>query len=349
MASAASPVHAPPHPTPATDLLPVQAADEEAATVGLARVAPVFAREEPPSSPDGFDYDGFDPEPPPRLPITGSKRRSRRRLWLIVPGVVGVLAALYLVDLLTGMGSIPRATTVAGVEVGGMSYPAAEEKLHAELDPRQAGPVAVQAAEVTTTINPTAAGLSVDWPATLERAKVQPYNPITRLLAFFTAREVGVATVSDGEKLTGALQALQPVVDRPVAEGNVRFEGLRPIPVDPVPGRALDVPAASGLLLAEWINGATVQLPMNELPPITTPEAVRAAIAQVATPAVSAPVTLVGEGKQATITPETIAAALTFVPDGPNLKPQLQSTVVADAVRPGARVHRAAGPRTPRS
>jgi vancomycin resistance protein YoaR len=248
--------------------------------------------------------------------------------------VVGVLAALYLVDLLTGMGRIPRATTVASVQVGGMSYEEAEQRLRTELEPRQSEPVPVQAAEVTTTIDPKAAGLSVDWPATLDRAKAQPFNPITRLRAFFVDREVGVASVSDEEKLAGVLQALQPVVDRPVAEGNVRFEGLQPIPVDPVPGRALDLPAAGRLLLTDWLNGATIQLPMNPLAPSTTPEAVRAAIEQVALPAVSAPVILAGEGKQATITRETIAAALTFLAEGPNLRPQLQSKVVADAVRP---------------
>ena len=222
------------------------AADAEAATIGLARIAPALPREQPVIDPPGLD----DEPPPRRVPVASSKPRRRRKLWLIVGGVVGVVAALYLVDLLTGTGRIPRATTVAGVEVGGMSHQAAEEQLHAELDPRQAGPVPVHTAEVTTTIDPKAAGLSLDWPATLERAKAQPLNPITRLMTLFSDREVGIVTISDGEKLDGVLQGLQPVVDRPVAEGNVRFEGLRPIPVDPVPGRALDIPAASGLLVS---------------------------------------------------------------------------------------------------
>lgn len=275
---------------------------------------------------------------PPRRPSGGeppSSGRSRRRLpLLITAAVVAVLAIAYVADLLLSSGSVPRGVTVAGVAVGGMSLADAERELRTDIEPRTTVPVDVTAGEVTTQIDPTTAGLAVDWAGTLARAGEQPLNPITRITSFFTQREIGVATSVDRSAVDGALGELLPIVDTLPVEGTVRFEGVTPVAVDPVPGQHLDQAAAVDVLARDWASGRPVALPLIALPARTTPEDVATAIADVAGPAVSAPVTVVGENdSDGVLEPAVIAQALTFEPgEAGGLVPVLNPTVVTDAL-----------------
>ena len=61
---------------------------------------------------------------------------------------------------------------------------------------------------------------------------------------------------------------------------------------------------------------------MTVLPPTTTQDDVTKALDEVATPAVSGPVTVAGEDVTGTISPEVIASALSFRADaGPGPRP----------------------------
>ncbi|WP_300018399.1 VanW family protein [Pseudonocardia sp.] len=282
---------------------------------------PLSAVAPPPTPPDGSE--------------TVSTDRPRRRLPLLVgAAVVALLALLYVGDLLLSSGSVPRGVTVAGVPVGGLNLVDAEQELRAAIEPRSTRPVEVTVGEVSTQIDPTTAGLAVDWAGTLARAGEQPLNPITRITSLFTQREIGVATTVDREALGPAIAELGPIVDRLPAEGTVRFEGTTPVPVDPVPGQQLDQQAAIGVLEREWASGVPVALPLTPLPPLTTAADVAAAIDEVAVPAVSAPITVIGEGDaRGTLEPATIAEALTFEPgDDGGLTPVLNPTVITDAL-----------------
>lgn len=278
-----------------------------------------------PGGPGGAGPDG----PPPR---------RRRRRWLIVAGLVALLALLYVGDLLLSSGAVPRGVTVAGVSVGGLPVAEAEQRLRAEIEPRTTRPVAVTVGDATSEIDPAKAGLSVDWKGTLDQAGSQPLNPITRITSFFTEREVGVVTTADPALLGSALAEVAPVVDTVPTEGSVRFEGTEPVGVDPVPGRRLDQPAAAEVLERDWVRGTTVALPLTELPPVTTAEQVATAVDEVATPAVSAPVAVAGEGVTGTLEPEDIAAALSFRADpAEGLVPEINKELIIEALSPQLR------------
>ena len=305
-------------------------ADADAATTEmLPRADPGSATpaEQPPATPPPADDKPAAAE--------GEGRSRSRRLLLAAGVAAGLLAVLYGGDLALGAGSMPRGVLVAGVPVGGLPVADAEQRLRAEIEPRATRPVAVTAGEARSELDPKAAGLSVDWPGTLDRASNQPLNPITRITSFFTEREVGVSTATDQEALDSALASLGSIVDLPATEGSVRFEGTTPVPVDPVPGHALDVPAAETLLQREWAFGQPVALPLNELPPTTDKQDVADAIEQVARPAVSAPVVVTGEqGVQGTLTPEVIAGLLTFRADSSGLVPEINIQGASEALEP---------------
>jgi vancomycin resistance protein YoaR len=277
-----------------------------------------------------------DEPPTEQIPAVTPPGRSRRRaLLLIGAAVVGLLVLLYAVDLVSSSGSVPRGVTVAGQDIGGLSHDEAEQRLRAAVEPRTTQPVGVAVGDVTSEIDPKTAGLAVDWSGTIDRAGSQPLNPITRLRSFFTTREVGVATDVDDEALDSALQQLAPVVNKPPVEGTVRFDGVTPVPVPPVDGQELDLAAAKQTLEREWAGGERVQLPVRVLPPTTTQDDVAKAVTDVATPAVSGPVTVVGESVTGTISPEVIASALSFRAE-PNqgLVPELNKEVVEKALDP---------------
>jgi vancomycin resistance protein YoaR len=301
--------HPAPPEDPATEVIPVTRA----------------ARPAPPPLPPNDEPTGTD----------GGGRRPPKRALLVLSAVVGTLGLLYVGDLLLGAGSVPRGVTVAGVAVGGLPFAEAEQRLRTEVDPRLARPIPVTVGDATSEIDPVAAGLRVDWGATVAAAGEQPLNPITRLTSFFTERPVGVVTTADADALNAALEELSPVVDREPVEGTVRFEGVQPQPVDPVPGQQLDVAAAVDVLQRDWANGGAVALPLTVLPATTTPEDVRTAIEEVARPAVSAPVTFVGEKDvRGTLAPEVIATALVFRAENGALVPELNQQIVQDALAP---------------
>ncbi len=274
------------------------------------------------------------PVPPQGGGGSGSGRRRRMPL-LIGAAAVAAVAALYVGDLVLTSGSVPRGTTVAGVDVGGLALADAEQELRAAIEPRATQPVPVTAGEVTSEIDPVAAGLTVDWAGTLDQAGDQPLNPFTRIASFFsTSRTLGVVTTADDQALTSAVEQLGPVVDTQPVEGTVRFEGVTPVPVQPVPGQQLDPPAAVQAIKANWASGVPVALPLISLPALTTPEDVDTALTDVAVPAVSGPVTVVGEqDTEGVLDPEVIAAALSFEPaETGELNPVLNPTVVTDAL-----------------
>ncbi|WP_433504977.1 VanW family protein [Pseudonocardia halophobica] len=262
---------------------------------------------------------------------------GRKKPLLIVAGVVAVLGLLYVADLVVSAGNVPRGVTVAGLELGGLSKADARQRLQEAIEPRSSLPVQITAGPVQSQIDPKAAGLEVDYQATIDQAGAQPLNPVTRITSFFSEREVGVINKADERSVTTALEQLKPVVDQAPVEGNVRFEGTTPVAVPPVPGQTLDLSAAVGVLEREWASGAPVALPLIPQPTATTNDDVQEAIEKVATPAVSAPLTIKGEGADAVLQPADIASALTFRADAaasPKLVPEINNEALKEVASP---------------
>ncbi|MEJ8281774.1 VanW family protein [Pseudonocardia spirodelae] len=266
----------------------------------------------------------------------GSGRRRPVGL-IVAAAALGVLVLGYVGDLALSSGSVPRGVVVAGQQIGGMSRAQATEALQSAIEPRSSAPVPVQAGEVRTEIDPKAAGLQIDYARTLDEAGEQPLNPFTRVASFFTTREVGVVNSADDRAVRTALEQMAPLVMKEPKEGSIQWQGVTPTPVAPEPGQQLDVDAAVGVVEQQWASGEPVQLPLIVEQAVTTPADVQKAIDEVALPAVSGPLTVTGEGANATITPEDITKALSFTadPEGAvRLKPVIAVKTLEDSVSP---------------
>uniref|UniRef100_UPI000A363469 VanW family protein n=1 Tax=Allokutzneria sp. NRRL B-24872 TaxID=1137961 RepID=UPI000A363469 len=286
-----------------------------------------------PPPPPPADDDALDPLPDD----DGDQERSGRgrKILLAAASVVGLLGVLYVGDLLLTQGNVPRGITVAGVDVGGLDRASAERKLREQIEPRLGKPVALRVGDVETEISPQEAGLTMNWKGTLDQAGEQSYNPFTRISSFFSTTELGVVTSAEESKVSGALEHLREATDRLPAEGTIEFTDGRPKPIDPKPGQKLDAAGAIPVLKADWPSGRRVQLPAIIDPVTSTPEGVRRALEEIAKPAVSGPLTVLGEGGNAIVQPVAIGNAMRFESDGKGgLTASLDVPKIAEVARP---------------
>ncbi|RSM66519.1 vanomycin resistance protein VanB [Amycolatopsis sp. WAC 01376] len=281
-------------------------------------------------------------QPPP---TPASKFRRGLGKALMVTGVLmGLFVLAYAVDLIVSAGDVPRGVTVAGIDVGGLTHKEAESKLRRELEPKLIEPVRVRAGDVRTVLYPTSSGLGLDWPQTLGRAGHQPLSPYTRVMSFFTSREVGVVTWTDAPKLEKTVSDLAAAqLNRQPIEGNITFRpvegtdgGVVPAAVEPRAGQSLaDVKAAVAAVIDGWLSDGGVEFKVNVSPVKATSPGVHAALAKIVVPAVAKPLVIRGEGKDATLKPDTIAASFQFAArDDGNLEVRIDQGKLRAAAQP---------------
>ena len=246
------------------------------------------------------------PETPAHSPDGTGFVPPWRKIAIGAGAVVAVLTLLYAADWLASSDRVPRGVTVAGIDVGGKSHSDAEALLRSELGQRVEQPVQVDVGDRMVEGVPAAAGLDVDWNATLDRAGSQPINPITRLTSLFGSREIGVVSTTDEQALTAAVDRLRDETDREAVEGDVVFEGSTPVAIAPLDGRVLDADQTRRNLQTECDSGAT-EVAYASTPVSVTQDAVDRAMAEVAVPATSAPVIVEGrENVDAILPPDRV-------------------------------------------
>ncbi|MDT0269786.1 VanW family protein [Streptomyces sp. DSM 44915] len=274
------------------------------------------------------------PADPPRFPPAGPPPWQRWALW----GGVGFLAGL-LLYLLAGMvwgGKIAAGTNVLGVDIGGLTPAAAEERLTAELDEERARPVRVVLGaddEQVHEVDPADAGLRLDITATVERAD-RP-GLLGRLFGS-GGGAVEPVVVQERERSETALTSLAEAADSMVTEGEVGFEDGRVRVTEPVAGSALEVDRSVELLRDGYLDeGAQpVRLPVSLAAPRVDEDEVARAVTEFAEPAMSGPVVLrtTDGSAEVSFAPEVLGDHLELEPDDQGrLEPRLDGEgLVAD-------------------
>lgn len=275
-------------------------------------------------------------------PENGSGVDSARRNKIIasvVGGVVAVLAAVYLVDLLMTSGTIERNTSVAGVAVGGLTPEQAAAALTEQALPEYSAPVVVDVHGVATQIDPTQAGLSTDVAATVQGLGTRSANPFVRLSSFFTSTEQPLTDGVDETALTAVVQGIATSTDLAPVEGSVAIDNGQVVTVQPVIGRSLDVAGSVESISGAWISGGPgglggLVLPVSAAPVRASVEGTERAAAQAAT-IVSAPLTLTGGGATVEVGAVELGAATTITADSADgFVVAVDPAAVLDAVRP---------------
>lgn len=285
-----------------------------------------------------LDTDGLAPAPPSR------GKRLLGKVLMVTGGVLVVGVLLYVVDLMLTAGDVPRGVVVAGVDVGGMSRADAEAKLRQDLEPRLTEAVPISAGDVQANLDPVQSGLGLDWPSTLAQAGHQPLDPISRIRSFFTKRDVDVVTTTDADALNQALGRLAADrLNHPPTEGSIGFRpiagtdgGVTAYAIEPRAGQTLnDVRSAANVLKTRWLDKSAVRLQVDFAPVKATSAGVHAALDQLVGPAVAKPITVHGDGSDATLKPNAISAAMQFAPqDGGALQVKVDPVKLRQTLQP---------------
>ncbi len=265
-----------------------------------------------PARPVSIDGDG--PQP-----AAADRRRYRVRSRWIYTGV-GVfmgLSVLYGFDLVHSIGRVPRGTEVAGIQVGGMRTGDAEQLLIRELGPRVHDEVDLRAGVVSTTLDPRAVGLSVDWQGTLDRGGEQPLNPVTRLISLVWSREVGIASVIPDARLTDFLEKLALQADFEPREGAIWFDRDQVRSAIPIDGQRLRIESSRDAVLEHWLDDDGVDLVVDFTPTETRADEVRALVRDVAEPAAGRDVTLLASRMRGDGTEPPLTTITTRMPAPP--------------------------------
>ena len=271
------------------------------------------------------------------------RARGRRGLWIGLG--VGLLLVLgvgiaYLVDLNRTAGQIERGTSIAGVQVGGLSPAAATDLLTRELAPRFAEPVQVNAHGEAVALDPAEAGLTADIDAAVAAAGLRSASPWDRLMSFSRSVEVPLAVSVDDSALRAWVAGVAEQTDVAAVEGDFSREGVEVVVVEPVVGRHLEQDAAVTAIAAAWRSGNAAALDGLELPTTTEPvrvsdKALAAAKAKAETLLDGALTVKSGDGTL-TIPAATVAKAVTISDKDDGFAVGIDSAVLRAAIEKDA-------------
>ncbi|MFI6479605.1 VanW family protein [Nonomuraea sp. NPDC050663] len=267
--------------------------------------------------------------PPPPAPVFGLARprpapeaarhegpRRRRFPFTLMVAVAVLLALVYLVPAILMSGSVLPGTTVAGVDIGGLTVTQAADKIRTELKTTIERPITVDLGGERKTLQPETAGLEFNVVATIKQAQSGFPTPLEVWRSMTGATQLQPQITVNAAQLARTIESLAQSVDQRPREGHIAYRGLRPIPTLPEDGVLLDRDAAVQLLQAAFTGSSGyVTLPTRVVQPGTTRQQVTDGMA-VARRAVSAPIVLRHGTRSTTLTPAMIAGQLTFGPDG---------------------------------
>jgi vancomycin resistance protein YoaR len=254
-------------------------------------------------------------------------------LVVLVMGVTGWVAAYAGAN-----GKVPRGTTVVGIDIGGRDKYAASAALAHGLRRQLQDPITVTVGTVTTQVDPTDAGLTVDSVATV--AKVlgpRSWDP-RRLWRYYTGGDETPPVVNlDEGRMNALFDRLDEQAGQPPRNAGISLSGGQVALTKPRDGAQIDRDPAARALFDAYASGLTsVQLPLRLVPPDVDAGDLDTAVTQLANPAMSGPVTLAFAGSQVRLEPRQYADLLSIVTKDGVLALDVDSAGLAALVDPSA-------------
>lgn len=214
-------------------------------------------------------------------------------------------------------GTVPRGTSVQGVPIGGLSPADAQRAVETGLGAQADAPIPFVVGQTRMTLEPARSGLSIDAARTVAAAEAGRTDPFTVIPALFGAdNDIAAVTSVDRPALRKSLTALAARFGTPMVEGRITFHAAVPVVTAPKEGRGFSIDAAAAAISSGYLRVSDpIVLPVEAFRPRVSPAALQAALAQIARPAVAAPLALVTGDVTTQLGPAQIGDALTIAPD----------------------------------
>lgn len=256
---------------------------------------------------------------------------SSRRIGIAAAAIAAVVL-LYLVAVFAMGDGVRAGTSVAGVEIGGLSQAEAVTALEDGLGKRANRPLEVVAGEQDFSIDPKDAGLRFDAAATVADVSGRIWNPVALLGALFSTRDVDPVVTVDDAALTSQIESIAVAVDTAPVEPSITMKGQTPKLKKGKPGRVLDADATKSAITAAYLQPRKpIEASFVTAEPTVTLEAAQSAV-ELARSAVAEPVIVSAQDIIATLRPPAIAKALTFTAQDGTLVPQLDGAVLHESI-----------------
>lgn len=210
----------------------------------------------------------------PRARQRHSTRRIALRRAVFLVGAVALVAALIGFAFAGSPSALAAGTTVAGVDVGGLSQGDAVRLLNSRAAAVERAPVMFTAGGETYALSASQVGVSADWDAAVRDAAAAgsgfgPVRGYRRLHArLFGADSTSPVTAYDGA-VTYKLDQIERAVLRSGVDARLVRKGLDVQVVEGRTGRKLDRVAAAAVIiqaLARFDRGTPVALPVTTPP-----------------------------------------------------------------------------------
>jgi vancomycin resistance protein YoaR len=293
-----------------------------------------------PSAFPGFDRPAADGAVPPSgtplgplggLAGDGAPSRLPKVAAWAGAGLV-VLGGLYVGAQWLVSDKVPQGTTVAGVEIGGMSAQSAVAALEDGLGPRASEPIAVTAGEASSTFDPAAAGLALDADATVNDVTGFSLGPARLWEHLVGAEDVAPRLDVDRDLLDAVIAGLQESMLVTPVDGTVTFVDGAPVATKAEEGTELVAEEAGDEIVNGWlVQQGPFELPTHAVVPDIDQADTDAALAK-AEQIVSGPVRVSVGGQSPELPPEAIASAVTFEPTKGALRPKFDGDALTTAI-----------------
>uniref|UniRef100_UPI0006890A09 VanW family protein n=1 Tax=Promicromonospora kroppenstedtii TaxID=440482 RepID=UPI0006890A09 len=248
----------------------------------------------------------------------GAPSRGPKVALFTVLGVV-LLFAIYAFSAWSVSDTVPRDTTVAGVNVGGMTASEASSALTEQLGPRLKEPIDLTAGEGKAQLSPGKSGLAIDAEGTAADLTGFSLSPTRMWAHMFGGSEQPLLLDIDAEKFDAAVAGLEESLAVEPVDGTVGFVDGQAVKTDAKEGTRIVTSETSRIIQERWLHAeGPFDLPVEPVQPVITQAQTEQQFA-VAQKVVSAPVTVSVGGQQPVLTPDVLAGLIRFEQKKDNL------------------------------
>ncbi len=269
--------------------------------------------------------DVFEPEP--------AGRRRWPRTVGTVAAVLVVLGGAYVGAAYALADRVPRGTTVAGVQIGGLHRDRAVSVLADGLAGRTGAAISVQVRDRTVSTQPTTAGLTFDPQATVDGLVGLDLTPARLWRHLAGAGAVDPVTSVDVVALADEAARLADALSQAPVGGGVVFVDGRPHATPAAVGWQVDANAVAGSLRDDWLTAPRPVRPAaRDVPADITQEETDAALRGPAAQVVAGPVVVEVAGQRAELPADVLAGAATFAAEHSSLVLHMDGAALVQAV-----------------